>query len=292
MANNSEIKTSSFIGTRLTTTISITLVLFLLGVSIFIAFMGRDISIFIKENMSITIELSDKANQSSIDKLEQTLRESSFVKSITYLSKEDVKKELIQELGSNPEDLLGYIPASSYFDIKLKSDYTNKDSIIILEKQLANTTIIKSFLYNDATIQLINSNLNKLATGSLVIALILLFISFTLIKNTIRLNIYAKRFTINTMQLVGATNSFIRKPFILQAIFIGLLSAFLANVGITTLIYYLTKEFPELISIIQPQNLIILYILVFILGLVITLMGTITAVNKYLKLSTNRLYYV
>ena len=292
MSNKTHSSSSSFLSTGITTIVSITLVLFLLGLTTFILFMGRDVSSFIKENLSITIEIVENTTQSSINQIEKQLNESSYVKSYTYIGKEDIKKDLIEELGSDPEELLGYIPASSFFDVYLKSEYANTDSIAVIQKSLEGQTVIKSFLYNEETLHLVNSNLNKIATGSLIIGLILMFISFTLIRNTIRLNIYSKRFIINTMQLVGATNTFIRKPFLNQAILFGLLSALFANIGVTALIYILTKEFPELLSIIKPENLLFLYIIIFIIGVVITLSATISAVNKYLKTNTNNLYYL
>lgn len=292
MPDNRQIRSKSFLSTAVTTTVSITLVLFLLGLTIFTAFIGREISSFIKENLSVTIEIADNANQNTISKLEKKLNESPYIKSVTFISKEDIKEDLIEELGSDPEELLGYIPASNYFDINLKSEYANPDSIKVIEKNLKGQNIVKSFLYSEDTINMINSNLKKLATGSMVLAIILLFISFTLIRNTIRLNIYAQRFLINTMQLVGATNSFIRRPFVLRSISFGIIAAIIANIGITALVYSLTKEFPELIGIIRPESLLILYVIVLVLGLIITFFATATAVNKYLKMSTNNLYYI
>jgi cell division transport system permease protein len=292
MSNNRQFKSTSLFSTGVTTTVSITLVLFLLGLTIFIAFMGREVSSFIKENLSVTIELSDNADQATIKKLEQKLNESPYIKTVSFISKEDIKEDLIEELGSDPEELLGYIPASNYFDINLKSEYANPDSIKVVEKSLKGHKIVKSFLYSEDTMEVINSNLSKIATGSLILAVILMFISFTLIRNTIRLNIYAQRFLINTMQLVGATNGFIRKPFVLKSVAFGILAAIFANIGITALIYSLTKEFPELISIIKTENLIILYALVLVLGILITFLATTSAVNRYLKMNTNNLYYI
>lgn len=291
MSNNRQTKSTSYFSTGVTTTVSITLVLFLLGITVFVVFMGREVSSFIKENLSVTIEISDKADKKAIDNLEKKLTESPYIKTVTFISKEDIKKDLIEELGSDPEEILGYIPASNYFDVNLKSEYANPDSIKVVEKTIKGQKLVKSFLYSEETIQMINSNLSKIATGSLIIGVILMFISFTLIRNTIRLNIYSQRFIINTMQLVGATNAFIRKPFVKKAIIFGILAALFANMGITALIYSLTKEFPELISIVRPQSLIVLYGVIFILGILITLAATASAVNRYLKMSTNHLYY-
>lgn len=292
MSAKTHSKSSSFFSSGVTTTISITLILFLLGLTIFITFMGREISTFIKENLSITIEVNDDASENSITQLKKLLSESNYVKSFTFIGKEDIKKELIEELGSDPEELLGYIPASSYFDVYLKSEYTNPDSIATIQKSLKGQTIVNSFLYNEENLQLINSNLKKVATIFLILAIILMFISYTLIRNTIRLNIYSKRFIINTMQLVGATDAFITKPFLKQATAFGIVAALLANIGVTALIYLMSKEFPEVLSIIKPENLIILYAIILVIGIFITITATTSAVNKYLKTNTNNLYYL
>lgn len=291
MSKNRQLKTTSLFGTGVTTTVSITLVLFLLGLTFFVAVMGREISSFIKENLSITIELSEDTNDAAAAKLQKQLNAKPYIKSVTFISKEEIKQDLIKELGGDPEEILGYTPASNYFDVTLKSEYANIDSIKIVEKSLKGQKIVKSFLYSEDTIQMINSNLSKLGTGLLVLAAILMFISFTLIRNTIRLNIYAKRFLINTMQLVGATNGFIRRPFVIKAIGYGVIAAIIANIGITALIYTLTKEFPEIISIIRIENLVVLYGIVIILGILLPLLATTSAVNRYLKMNTNNLYH-
>lgn len=291
MSKNRQLKTTSLFGTGLTTTVSITLVLFLLGLTFFVAVMGREISSFIKENLSITVELSEDTNEAAASKLQKQLNAKPYIKSVTFISKDEIKQDLIQELGGDPEEILGYTPASNYFDITLKSEYANIDSIKVVEKSLKGQKIVKNFLYSEDTIQMINSNLSKLGTGLLVLAIILMFISFTLIRNTIRLNIYSKRFLINTMQLVGATNGFIRKPFVFKAIGYGVVAAIIANIGITALVYTLTKEFPEIISIIKIHNLIVLYVIVMVLGILLPLLATTSAVNRYLKMNTNNLYH-
>ncbi len=293
MSNKRRINTSSFFSAEVTTTISISLVLFLLGLTLFVVVMGREISAFIKENLSITIELSENdSDKNAISKLQKQLNESPYIKSITFISKEDIKKELIEELGGDPEEILGYTPASNYFDINLKSEYANPDSIKVVESSLKGQKIIKNFIYSEETLQMINSNLSKIGLGLSVLAVILMIISFTLIRNTIRLNIYSKRFLINTMQLVGATDKFIRKPFVIRSVICGIIGAIIANIGITALIYAISKEFPEIMQIIDGESLLILYAIVLILGIVLTYLATRFAVTRYLKMETNNLYYV
>ena len=291
MSNKPKIRTASSLSAEITTTISISLVLFLLGLTIFIVLMGNEISVFIKENMSISIELAD-SDKNSVSRLQKQLNESPYVKSINFISKEDIKKELIEELGEDPDELLGYTPISDYFDITLKSDYANSDSIKVVESSLKGQKLIKNFIYSEETLDIINSNLSKIGLGLVILSLLLIVISFTLIRNTIRLKIYAKRFLINTMQLVGATDSFIRKPFVAKSVLSGIVAAVIANIGITALIYGLSKEFPEILLIVRTESLLVLYAVVLVLGILLTWLATRFAVNRYLKMETNNLYYI
>lgn len=291
MSHKSKIRSSSSLSAEITTAISISLVLFLLGLTLFILIMGQEISNFIKENMSVSIELVD-SDKNAVSKLQKKLNESPYINSITFISKEDIKKELIEELGGDPEEILGYTPASDYFDITLKSDYANLDSIKVVESSFKGHTLIKNFIYSEETLDIINSNLSKIGFGLTVLAVLLMVISFTLIRNTIRLNIYAKRFLINTMQLVGATDGFIRKPFVIKSVMSGIIAAVLANIGITALVYGLSKEFPEILFIISPENLLMLYGVVLLLGILLTYLATRFAVNRYLEMETNNLYYI
>ncbi|SHE49246.1 cell division protein FtsX [Dysgonomonas macrotermitis] len=292
MSQNRQYRSSSLFGSGVTTTVSITLVLFLLGLTIFVAVMGREISSFIKENLSITIELSAGTSEDAAAKLQKELSDSPYVRTVTFISKEQIKQDLVEELGGDPEEIFGYTPASNYFDVNLKAEYANVDSIKVVEKSLKGQKIVKSFLYSEDTMNMINSNLSKIGTSLLFLALILMIISFTLIRNTIRLNIYAKRFLINTMQLVGATDGFIRRPFILKTIGYGVIAAIIANIAITALIYSLTKEFPEIISIVSVEYLVILYIIVLLLGILLPGIATASAVNRYLRMNTNNLYHI
>ncbi|MFR9165393.1 MAG: cell division protein FtsX [Dysgonomonas sp.] len=292
MAEHRRKNTGSFWGTGMTTTISITLVLLLLGLTILLGFMGKSITSFVKENLTVTIELPDKMKESDILKMENTLQKASFVKEVKFVSKEQIKQQLIEDLGRDPEEVLGYNPASSCFEIKLKSEYANSDSVKVVEKKLKDKNLAQEILYSEDDLNMVNANLSKVSTIMLVFALILMFISFTLIRNTIRLNIYSKRFIISTMQLVGATNAFIRKPFIQRAVVWGIIASILANVIITVILYSLSKEYRELISLISMNDLCIIYVAVLLLGVLLTFTATYFSVNKYLKMNTNNLYNI
>lgn len=293
MSNKRRTSTSSILGAEVTTTISISLVLFLLGLTCFVIVMQREISSFIKENLSITIELSESnSSKESISQFQKRLNDSPYIKAISFISKEDIKKDLIEELGGDPEEILGYVPSSDYFEINLKSEYANPDSIKVIEESFRGYNVIKSFIYSEETLQIINSNLSRFGLLFSLLALILMIISFTLIRNTIRLNIYSKRFLINTMQLVGATDKFIRRPFVLKSVLCGIIGAIIANIGITALIYGISKEFPEITQIVDVESLLILYAVVLLLGVFLTYFATRFAVSRYLKMESNNLYYI
>jgi cell division transport system permease protein len=276
----------------MTPTVSITLVLLLLGLTILVGFVGQRLSALVKENITITIEIANDTKDADIVQLQNQLQKSPFTKAVTFVSKEEIKQQLIHDLGKDPEEILGYNPASSCFEVNLKAEYANPDSMKTVEKILKGRTIIKDIAYDQSDLEMVNANLSKVGMTLLILALALMFISFTLIRNTIRLNIYSKRFTINTMQLVGATDSFIRKPFIQQIVLLGIIAAALADALITAFAYYAVNEYPEIISVIRMNDLLVIYVAVIVLGILLTFLATRSAVNKYLKMKTNNLYYI
>lgn len=292
MTNRRKAYNASFGGSGATTTISITLVLLLLGLTILVGIMGKRLSTLVKENISITVEIPDNVKDSEIKKIQNELNKAPYVKEIRFITKEEIKKQLIVDLGKDPEEILGYNPASNCYEINLKSEYANSDSIKVVEKSLKQKKIIQEILYNQEDLDLVNENLSKLGMAMLLLAVILMLISFTLIRNTIRLNIYSKRFTINTMQLVGATNSFIRKPFLWQMVTYGVIAALLSGVIITIIAFYAIREYTELTSILTQYDLFVVYASVLILGILLTVIATYFAVNRYLKMNKNNLYHI
>lgn len=292
MLKKQQVNTVSFFTAGVITTVSITLVLFLLGATYLTAFVGKGFSSYLKENMGISIELSDDLSESEIASLQKDLNKNPYIRSAKYISKEEVKKQLVEDLGRDPEEVLGYNPAKGYFDVFVKADYVNADSMKVVEKSLKGKTVIKNVVYSTDDISMANANLSKIGSILLILALILVFISFTLVRNTIQLHIYSKRFLINTMRLVGATNSFIRRPFVLRTMGFGVIAAILANILLTGVIYYFVQEYPEFISVVDLHELIAVYVAVFLSGLILTSFATVSAVNKYLRMTTNRLYYV
>jgi cell division transport system permease protein len=287
-----KITKARFINAKITSTISITLVLLLLGITILLVFLGNGLSSFVKENMSFSVMLSNDITDAEITKLRKELDSRTFVNSSRFVSKEETKKQLIKDLGEDPEELLGYNPAQDVIEIYLKSEYTNNDSLVAITKAIKAENNVEDLLYQQEAVDLINNNLTKITSILLILALILLFISFTLIRNTIRLTIYSKRFLINTMQLVGATGSFIRRPFVVNTFFIGIFAGVIADAIILGILYYFSREFTQLSSIISVADLIVIFCTVILLGILITTIATILSVNHFLKMERDNMFYV
>jgi cell division transport system permease protein len=292
MSKKQRISKSAFLNAKLTSTISITLVLVLLGFTFLILFVGKGLSNYVKEKMSINVMLSEDITDAQINNLRQQLDGMPFVKSSRFISKEEAKEQLIKDLGEDPEELLGYNPAQDCIEIFLHSEYANSDSLQMISKKLKATTNISDLLYQQDVIDLINNNLSKITTILLILSAILLFISIALIRNTIRLSIYSKRFIINTMKLVGATGGFIRKPFVRSNALMGIFSGLLANSIIFVGLYYFNKEYGSLSSILNWADLSIVFGLVVALGIIITSTAAIFAVNRYLRMNTDNLFYI
>ena len=292
MAKKHKINRLTIINAKITSIVSVTLVLLLMGLTVLTFFMGNGISSYMKENMSFSVMLSEDVSDAEISNLRKNLDGMPFVKSSLFISKEEAKEQLIEDLGEDPEELLGFNPATDCIEIYLHSNYANSDSLIFVSQQIKAQTNVDDLLYRQEALDMVNDNLTKISTILLGLSLVLLFISFTLIRNTIRLSIYAKRFIINTMRLVGATNGFIRKPFVIRNIVDGVIAALLANVLIMGLLYYLSQQYADLRSVLQTNDMIYVFASVVVLGIAITYISTIFAVNHYLRMKTNHLYYI
>lgn len=292
MAKRHKINRLTIINAKITSIVSVTLVLLLMGLTVLTFFMGQGISSYMKENMSFSVMLSENVSDAQITTLRKQLDGMPFVKSSLFISKEEAKEQLIEDLGEDPEELLGYNPATDCIEIYLHSNYANSDSLVFVSEQIKAQTNVDDLLYRQEALDLVNDNLTKISTILLGLSLVLLFISFTLIRNTIRLSIYSKRFIINTMRLVGATNSFIRKPFIIRNIVDGIVAALLANVMIMGLLYYLSIQYADLRVVLQAYDLIYVFAAVIVLGVVITYVSTVFAVNYYLRMRSDHLYYI
>lgn len=292
MSNRNQGKSVSFFTAGVITVVSITLVLILLGLTALVGLTSKGLASLLKENLGITIELAADTPDAAISKMQKDLEKNEYLKSVIYISKGEIKKDLVAKLGLDPEDVLGFDPSLSYFDVYVKSEYVNPEGMAKVKASLKGKNLIQNVIYSDDVITEANETLSVAGTILFGLTIILILISFTLIRSIIQLNIYSKRFLINTMQLVGATNAFIRKPFVWRMVFNGIIAAILASFAITGIIYYVTGVFPEIVTIITSHELLITYGIVLLSGIVISAFATATAVNRYLKMTTNKLYRV
>ena len=283
----------TFFNARLTSTISISLVLFILGIVVLMGILATRLSMYVKENMGFSIVLKENVKESQVKKLQKKLDIAPYVRATQYISKEDALKELEVELGENPKDLLGFNPLQASIEVKLRSDYAHPDSLVWIEKGLRKGTVaIDDIVYQKDLIQLVNDNIRRISLMLLGLAVVLMLISFALISNTIRLGAYSKRFIIHTMKLVGATPAFIRKPFIISNIINGIIGAFIAMALLSGCVYYLLTEFDNLYTLIDISSLFWVFVIVLLLGVVLTAISAWFAVNRYIRMDRDNLYYV
>jgi len=274
----------------LTTGISTTLVLFLLGLIGLIFLHASKLSDYVKENIGFSIMIREGVRESGILELKKRLDLEPFVKSSEYIPKEKAADQLQEELGEDFIGFLGYNPLLHSIDLRLKASYTNADSIAKIEKILLGRPEVKEVFYQKSLIDLINKNLNKLSIVLLVFSAIMFFITIVLINNTIRLAIYSKRFLIRSMQLVGATESFIRMPFLQKSMANGVLSSLIAIGMLVITLYFSVDQLPELMELQDPLRLAVLVVLIIGMGIGISWSSTYMAVRKYLRIKTDLLY--
>jgi cell division transport system permease protein len=273
-----------------TTTISIALVLFLLGMIGLLVLNANRLSTYVKENLGLTVMLYDDAREAEVRKMEKALSASSMVKSVSYLDKERAAEQLKQELGEDFVEFLGYNPLLSSIDVKLYADYATPEGMQQVEKIIKDYPEVKEVHYRKDIVYLINENINRISLVLFCFSGLMLLVSVTLINNTVRLMVYSKRFLIRTMQLVGATNTFIRRPFIGSSLMQGVIGGLIANVLIASVIYLLAHELSGVISFDNIYVVVTLFACVFVVGILMTLISTLVSVNRYLNVRTADLY--
>ena len=275
----------------ITTVISISMVLFMFGLLFFIILNANRISNYVKENIKFSVILKDNVKEHSAKQIQKSFDVKNFVKSTEYISKDEAEKSFKKDLGEDFVDFIGYNPLPTSIDVRLKAEYANPDSLVNIEKNIKQNSNIKEIWYPKNLVHLIDESAYMISFYLLIISALFLMISLVLINNTIRLSVYSKRFIINTMQLVGATKGFIRKPFMFTGIIQGLYSSFLAIALLIGFIYWLQNQLVGIISLQDYDLMGILFLIVLALGLIISLISTFFAVNKYLRLKSNDLYY-
>lgn len=271
--------------------ISISLVLFLLGLLGLLVLNTKKVADHFKEQIALTVYLKDTAKQVEIDQLQQSLALAEYTKSATFVSKEQAAEEHSATIGENFMEFLGYNPLQNSIDVYLYADYVSPSKLEEIQGEIMTKDFVDEVVYDKPLIVLLNDNIKKISFWVLVISAVFLFIAVLLINSSIRLSVYAKRFTIKTMQMVGATKSFIRRPFIWKSMKLGILGSVVALVGIAIVLYYLDQYFPQL-GLMDDTFLVGgLFLFVFLMGLVITWLSTYFATQRFLNLRTDDLYY-
>ena len=270
---------------------SIALVLFLLGLLGLLVLNTKKVADYFKETISVGVYFKDNAKEVEMKQLEKTLSLADYTKSIEFLSKEDAAEAFSKDLGENFVEYLGENPLQNSIDLHLNADFVSAVSVEEIATEISAKDFVDDVTYDKPLISLLNDNIKKISLWVLVISAIFTLIAVLLINSSIRLSVYAKRFTIKTMQMVGATKRFIRRPFVWKSVKLGILGSIVALLGMGTVLYYSNKTFPELELLEDPIWLVVVFTGVFLIGVLITWISTFLATQRFLNLRTDELYY-
>ena len=257
----------------ITSSISTMLVLVLLGTVVFFVMAANNLSVYVRENIAFSILLSDDMKEADILRYQKALNQEAYVKQTSYISKQQALKEQTEAMGTDPAEFLGYNPFTASIEVKLNAGYANSDSVAWIKDEILAQKGVLEINYPQDLLDAVNRNIRN-----------------ALINNTIRLTIYSKRFLIHTMKLVGASWSFIRRPFLIRNVWVGVLAGAIADVALIGLAYVLVKYEPDLLAVITPEVMIVVMVSVFIFGVVITSLCALISINRYLRMKTNELY--
>ena len=272
--------------------ISTAMVLVLLGLVVLSVQTSRNLSQWVKENLTVTVMLSDDVSVNGAKMLCRDLYHRPYSRNIDYISKEQALKEQSEAMGSDPSEFLGVNPFPATLELQLHSDYANRDSLKWIARELQKNPKITDVAYQVDLMDSVNRNLTKVNLVLLALAVLLTFVSFSLIDNTVRLSVYSRRFIIHTMKLVGASWGFIRKPFMKQALLVGVIAALIAIAVLGGCMYALYYYEPNIISIITWRELTITAVAVLLFGIIITAACSYISVNKFLRMSAGELYKI
>lgn len=277
-------------GSYFVSTLSIALVLVVVGILVFILLNARFISDHVRQNIGFSIILKDNINEAEIKKMQKILDTKSFVVSSVFVSKSEAARNFKAELGEDFEQVLGYNPLLPSIEIKLDPVYANNDSLEMIEKKLSAYDVIQEVSYQKSLVEYINENIRKISLILLIAGAALVLISFTLIRNTIHLSVYSQRFLIKTMQLVGAKPFFICRPFIRNWVWFGFFGSMFANLVLLAAVYFLQQEVGGVINVMNRDLLVIMVLFVFVSGILLSFLSSWMSVVKYLNKDLSDLY--
>ena len=275
----------------LSSVISISLVLLLVGVAAMLLVNARSVSDYFKENMQVTVMMKQDVSDEAAMDFQADLDKERFIRKSLFVSKEQGMREMADMLGDDFLDVFETSPIPVSIDVTLKAEYVSADSLEMVRNEISVSPLVDEVVYQSSLVDALNANLSRISAFLGVFIALLLFISFVLINNTVRLNVYARRFTIHTMKLVGATRAFIRAPFLVQAAFQGVFAAFIAIIALVIMMYFMRSEFQQLFEIFRLDLLLAVIGIVLASGLAICLVSTWMVVNKLVTLKKDELYY-
>lgn len=275
----------------LSSVISISLVLLLVGIASLLLVNARSVSDYFKENMQVSVLMKQNVSEKSARQFQDKLDGMRFIRSSEFISKEQGQKEMAELLGDDFLSVFETSPIPVSIDVTLDADYVSADSLEMVRREISESSLVDEVVYQRSLVDALNANLSRISMVIGVFIILLLFISFVLINNTVRLNVYARRFTVHTMKLVGATRSFIRGPFLVQSVFQGLFSAFIAIIGLLGILFVIRREFLQLFAIFRLELLLAVMGIVLVAGVLICFISTWFVVDKLVSLKKDELYY-
>lgn len=277
-------------GSYFVSTLSVTLVLVVVGILAFILLNAGQLSDHVRQNIGFSIIVKDQVKEAEIRKMQKLLDTEPFVSSSVFVSKEEAARKFKEELGEDFEAVLGYNPLLPSVEIKLDPRYANNDSLALIEKRLSGEEFVQEVSYQKSMVQMVNENVRRISVILLVAGAVLMLISFTLIRNTIHLAVYSRRFLIKTMQLVGAKPFFICKPFIQNSVWFGFFGSMFANLLLLAGVYVLQREVGEVVDLMDRELMVVMIVFVTVCGVLLSLLSSWLSVTHYLNKDTNELY--
>ncbi|MCT4600657.1 MAG: permease-like cell division protein FtsX [Marinifilaceae bacterium] len=283
-------KKKRFNASYIASTISISFVLFLFGAMVFLILNAREISRYVSENIGFSIVIKDNVKPVDVKYFQKTLKTKKYVKESKYINKKEAAQDFRKEVGVDFVEFLGYNPLLPSIDLKIDSKFIDIKNLKKIEKEIRKSSIVHDVYYQKSLVSTVNRNVKKISFILIGIGFLMLLISFTLIRNTLHLVIYSKRFIINTMQLVGAKNSFIRLPFLINSIWQGIISALFAIIILIICIYFTYEQFSVIKSLLNIDILAIMSVSILVMGIILSYISTLLSVNKFLNKDINELY--
>lgn len=282
----------SLFNMNFTTTISVSLVLFLIGLECVVLMSARELVRHVRESVALTIVLNEEVTSDEIQRMQTLMEAAPYCLDVQFISREQALQEHIDNLGEDPQKFLGYNPLTDAFEIHLYEQYTLSDSILTIEQQLRSLPYVDNILYQQDIVKTLDHNLNEISVVLLLVALALLIIALVLISNTIQLQVYSKRFIINTMRLVGATPWVIKWPFIRRNLLMGLEASLIACAMLAFAYYYCMERLGVMLFPMTKMHIGFLVAVVLLCGLIITFLASLAATNRYIRMKTNKLYEI